>query len=259
MEAFFLILGKKITTLIFYKDRYFKFYTFAKNYIINVGSKNKLKRFNENLTFNNVFQPTREEVVSDSLALKGKWNSDFFKNNNPIVLELGCGKGEYSVGLAERYPNKNFIGVDIKGARFWRGAKTAVENGLHNVAFLRTQIELISHCFAKDEVDEIWITFPDPQIKYKRTKHRMTNSEFLQNYKKILKPNGLMHLKTDSEFMHGYTLGLLHGEGHEVLYANHNIYKNEGAPAEVTSIQTFYESQYLEVNKPITYIQFKIK
>lgn len=224
-----------------------------------MGSKNKLKRFKENETFQNVFQPTREEVVSNQFPLKGKWNSDFFKNDNPIVLELGCGKGEYSVGLAERSPNKNFIGIDIKGARFWRGAKTAVENGLHNVAFLRTQIELIEHCFAKDEVSEIWITFPDPQIKYKRTKHRMTNATFLENYKKILQSNGLMHLKTDSEFMHGYTLGLLHGAGHEVLYANHNIYKNEGAPKEVTEIQTFYESQYLEVNKPITYIQFRIK
>jgi tRNA (guanine-N7-)-methyltransferase len=224
-----------------------------------VGSKNKLKRFKENETFSNVFQPTREEVISNQLPLKGKWRTDFFKNNNPIVLELGCGKGEYSVGLAQRNPNKNFIGIDIKGARFWRGAKTAVENEIHNVAFLRTQIELIEHCFEADEVDEIWITFPDPQIKYKRTKHRMTNAEFLNNYKKILKPNGLMHLKTDSEFMHGYTLGLLHGLGHEVIYANHNVYKNEGAPADVTSIQTFYESQYLEVNKPITYIQFRIK
>lgn len=224
-----------------------------------MGSKNKLKRFKENETFTNVFQPTREEVVADQFPLKGKWNSDFFKNDHPIVLELGCGKGEYSVGLAERSPTKNFIGIDIKGARFWRGAKTAVENGLHNVAFVRTQIELIEHCFAANEVSEIWITFPDPQIKYKRTKHRMTNAAFLDNYKKILKPNGLMHLKTDSEFMHGYTLGLLHGAGHEVVYANHNIYKNEGAPAEVTGIQTFYESQYLEINKPITYIQFRIK
>lgn len=224
-----------------------------------MGSKNKLKRFEENETFVNVFQPTREEVVSDSFTLKGKWNSDFFKNDNPIVLELGCGKGEYSVGLAQLNPNKNFIGIDVKGARFWRGAKTAVDTGMNNVAFIRTQIELINHIFAENEVSEIWITFPDPQIKYKRTKHRMTNSEFLQNYKKVLKQDGLMHLKTDSEFMHGYTLGLLHGEGHEVIYANHNIYKNEGAPAEVTGIQTFYENQYLEVNKAITYIQFKIK
>ena len=231
---------------------------FAQNKL-EVGSKNKLKRFSENETFSNVFQPTREEVVGNEFPLRGKWNSEFFKNDNPIVLELGCGKGEYSVGLAERFPEKNFIGIDIKGARFWRGAKTAVETGMNNVAFVRTQIELINHIFAENEVSEIWITFPDPQIKYKRTKHRMTNAEFLERYKKILKPSGLMHLKTDSEFMHGYTLGLLHGLGHEVIYANHNIYKNEGAPAEVTGIQTFYESQYLEVNKPITYIQFRIK
>ena len=174
-------------------------------------------------------------------------------------MELGCGKGEYTIGLAEKNPGVNYIGIDIKGARFWRGAKTAVDNNLPNVAFVRTQIELVNHIFDNQEIDEIWITFPDPQIKYKRTKHRMTNSEFLQLYKKILKPNGLVNLKTDSEFMHGYTLGLLHGEGHEVLYANHNVYKNEGAPNEVTSIQTFYEKQYLEINKAITYIRFKIK
>jgi len=223
-----------------------------------VGSKNKLKRFKENQTFSNVIQPTREEVVSGDFSLKGKWNQEVFKNNNPVVLELGCGKGEYSVGLAQKYPHKNFIGIDIKGARFWRGAKTAVEENLTNVAFLRSQIELIEFLFAENEVDEIWITFPDPQIKYKRTKHRLTNSEFLQRYKKILKKDGIVHLKTDSEFMHGYTLGILHGQNHEVLYANHNVYRNEGAPEVVTSIQTFYEKQYLEEGKPITYIQFKI-
>ena len=224
-----------------------------------MGSKNKLKRFKENETFKNVIQPTREDLVEKEFILKGKWNSDFFKNENPIVLELGCGKGEYSVALGRKYPNKNFIGIDIKGARFWRGAKTALEENITNVAFLRTQIELIDYAFAQNEVDEIWITFPDPQIKYKRTKHRMTNSEFLKRYKKILKPQGHVNLKTDSEFMHGYTLGLLHGAGHEIIYANHDVYKNEGSPEEVTSIQTFYESQYLEQNKPITYIRFKIK
>jgi tRNA (guanine-N7-)-methyltransferase len=224
-----------------------------------VGSKNKLIRFKENETFNNVFQPTREEVVSGCFPLKGKWNSDFFKNDHPLIVELGCGKGEYSVGLAQKYPEKNFVGIDIKGARFWRGAKTAVENGLENVAFVRTQIELIDHVFAKNEVDEIWITFPDPQIKYKRTKHRMTNPDFLEMYKNILKNSGLVHLKTDSEFMHGYTLGLLQGQGHDILYSNHNIYVNEGSPDEVTAIQTFYEKQYLEINKAITYIRFKIK
>lgn len=126
-----------------------------------MGSKNKLKRFKENETFNNVFQPTREEVVGNEFPLLGKWNLDFFKNDNPIIIELGCGKGEYSVGLAERYPDKNFVGIDIKGARFWRGAKTAVDEGMHNVAFVRTQIELINHIFADGEVSEIWITFPD--------------------------------------------------------------------------------------------------
>ncbi|MBX2826819.1 MAG: tRNA (guanosine(46)-N7)-methyltransferase TrmB [Flavobacteriaceae bacterium] len=224
-----------------------------------MGSKNKLKRFKENETFGNVIQPTRAEVVSGDFPLKGKWNTDFFKNDAPIVLELGCGKGEYSVNLSRKFPDKNFIGVDIKGARFWRGAKTALEEELANVAFLRTQIELIEGCFAKGEVDEIWITFPDPQIKYKRTKHRLTNAEFLDKYRSILKPGGFIHLKTDSEFMHGYTLGLLHGLQEEILYAHHDVYGSEGAPPEVTSIQTFYESQYLEEGKKITYIRFQLR
>ncbi|XLS28771.1 tRNA (guanosine(46)-N7)-methyltransferase TrmB [Flavobacteriaceae bacterium M23B6Z8] len=223
-----------------------------------MGSKNKLKRFKENESFSNVIQPTREELVSGNFEKKGKWAS-FFKNSNAIVLELGCGKGEYAVNLAKRYPDKNFIGIDIKGARFWRGAKTAIEEDIPNVAFLRTQIELIDLAFAAHEVSEIWITFPDPQIKYKRTKHRMTNTSFLAKYRQILKPDGLVHLKTDSEFMHGYTLGLLHGLGHEVLYANHDVYKNHGSPEEVTEIQTFYEKQYLAQGKPITYLRFKIQ
>ena len=162
-----------------------------------MGSKNKLKRFNENDTFHNVFQPKREELVDAEYPLKGQWNEQFFKNKNPLVLELGCGKGEYTVGLAERYPNKNFIGIDIKGARFWRGAKTAIENELPNVAFIRAQIELVENLFATNEIDEIWITFPDPQIKYKRTKHRMTNDLFLKRYKNILNDAGIVHLKTD--------------------------------------------------------------
>ena len=221
-----------------------------------MGSKNKLKRFRENETFTNVVQPTRDEVLG-GFEWKGKWSS-FFKNNNPIVLELGCGKGEYTVGLAQRNPDKNYIGVDIKGARFWRGAKSALEQGLDHVAFLRTQIELVDQLFGENEVDEIWITFPDPQIKYKRTKHRLTNPVFLQKYKQILKPQGMVHLKTDSEYMHGYTLGLLQGLGHEICYANHDVYRNEGSPSEVLEIQTFYENQYLEAGKPITYIQFRI-
>jgi len=216
-----------------------------------------LKRFKENETFKNVIQPSREDVVTN-FTHKGKWHS-FFGNKNPIVVELGCGKGEYTIALAQKNPNKNFIGIDIKGARFWRGAKTAIEENIENVAFIRTQIELVDFIFAENEVSEIWITFPDPQIKYKRTKHRMTNADFLRKYDQILSQNGIINLKTDSEFMHGYTLGLLHGEGHEILNANHNVYKNEGSPKEVTETQTLYENQYLKVGKPITYIQFRLK
>lgn len=224
-----------------------------------MGSKNKLKRFKENEKFPNVIQPGREEILSGNLNLKGKWRAEIFKNQNPLVLELGCGKGEYSVNLARKYPGKNFIGIDIKGARMWRGAKTALEEGLNNVCFLRTQIELIDRIFETDEVDEIWITFPDPQIKYKRTKHRLTNSDFLDKYRKILKKEGSVHLKTDSEFMHGYTLGLLHGLQEEIVYAHHDVYGNDHTPEEVTAIQTYYESQYLEVGKKITYIRFNLK
>ena len=223
-----------------------------------MGSKNKLKRFKENETFKNVIQPAREEVISGSFSLKGNWAS-YFGNTNPIVLELGCGKGEYTLGLARRNPEKNFIGIDIKGARFWRGAKTALDTSLNNVAFLRTQISLIDHVFAQDEVSEIWITFPDPQIKFKRTKHRLTNIDFLKKYASILKKEGVIHLKTDSEFMHGYTLGVLQGLGFEILYSNHDIYKNEGSPNEVLEIQTYYENQYLEKGKPITYTKFRIR
>ena len=221
-----------------------------------MGSKNKLRRFRENETFENVIQPTREEIQA-GFSLKGNWKSHF-KNENPIVLELGCGKGEYTIGLAKQNPQNNYIGIDIKGARLWRGAKIGMEENLENVSFLRTQIELVDELFGENEVSEIWITFPDPQIKYKRTKHRMTNKEFLAKYKRILKPDGVVHLKTDSEFMHGYTLGLLQGLDLEVSYANHDVYKNEGSPKEVLEIQTFYENQYLQKGKPITYIRFRV-
>lgn len=221
-----------------------------------MGSKNKLKRFRENETFANVIQPTREEILN-GFPLQGKWNT-FFENDNPIVLELGCGKGEYTIALARKNPNINYIGIDLKGARFWRGAKTALEEDLPNVAFIRTQIELVDSIFAKNEIQEIWITFPDPQIKYTRTKHRLTNADFLQRYDTILKEDGVVNLKTDSEFMHGYTLGLLHGAGHEVIYAHHDVYNNAHSPEEVVTTQTFYESQYLEKGKAITYIKFRL-
>lgn len=223
--------------------------------------KNKLARFAENKLLPNVVQPIRAEALNN-FHLKGKWRQQFFENNNPIVLELGCGKGEYSVGLAKAFPEKNFIGIDIKGARFWFGAKEAVEIGLKNVCFLRTQIELIDYFFDNNEVDEIWITFPDPQIKYRRTKHRMTNPDFLERYKKILKPEGYVHLKTDSEFLHGYTLGILQGLGHEIVTAHHDIY---GAPEYepetplLRAIKTYYEELFSSKGKTITYIKFKIK
>jgi tRNA (guanine-N7-)-methyltransferase len=221
-----------------------------------LGSKNKLKRFRDNDSFENVIQPSRQEIL-EGFEFKGRWNT-IFSNPNPIVLELGCGKGEYTLALAERYPEKNFIGIDIKGARLWRGAKTALENKLPNVRFLRMNIELIDAVFDESEVSEIWITFPDPQIKYKRTKHRLTNIHFLDRYKKILDGDGLVHLKTDSEFLHGYTLGLLQGLDKEIVYSNNDVYRQSGSPAVVTEVQTFYESQYLEMGKPITYLSFKI-
>ena len=222
-----------------------------------MGSKNKLKRFRENETFTNVIQPSRKDIF-DHFQLKGKWNS-FFENNNPILLELGCGKGEYTIALAKQNPNFNYIGIDIKGARFWKGAKTALEQNLTNVAFLRTQIELIDLCFGENEIDEIWITFPDPQIKFKRMKHRLTNPTYLKKYQKILIPEGILHLKTDSEFLHGYTLGLLQEGNHEILYSHHNIYNNPNSPEEATLVKTFYENQFLEQKKAITYIKFRTR
>ncbi len=221
-----------------------------------MGSKNKLRRFRENETFKNVIQPTREEITS-GYPKRGKWDQEF-GNDRPICLELGCGKGEYTVALARKNPQVNYIGIDIKGARFWRGAKTAIEENLPNVRFMRTQIELVDLIFAEDEVGEIWITFPDPQIKYTRTKHRMTNPNFLSKYKKVLKRDSFINLKTDSEFMFGYTLGLLEGLGVEIDYAHHNIYNNSESPRDVIETQTFYERQYLEKGKSITYLRFKL-
>lgn len=223
-----------------------------------MGSKNKLKRFNDNARFTNVVQPGRDELLAGTFGQRGQWRR-FFGNDHPIVLELGCGKGDYTLALARRNPGVNYIGVDIKGARLWRGAKTALEEPMPNAAFLRTHIELLDRAFGPGEVAEIWITFPDPQIKFKRTKHRMTNLDFLERYSRFLAPGGRIHLKTDSEFMHGYTLGLLHGAGKRVIYANHDIYRLGGAPEEATQIQTFYEKQYLQHGKAITYLAFSLE
>jgi tRNA (guanine-N7-)-methyltransferase len=205
----------------------------------------------------NVFQPTFEELKS-GFSIKGKWKSKVLKNDNPLVVELGCGKGEYSLGLARKYPEKNFLGVDVKGARMWKGASDAVNDGISNVAFLRTRIEFIEYCFAKNEVDEIWITFPDPQIKKKRAKNRLTHPKFLQLYSNIMRDNGLIHLKTDSQFLHGYTLGIIEGCRYTLEDAEHDIY-NAVLKRENMEIKTHYEKLFLEKNMPISYLRFRIK
>lgn len=220
-----------------------------------------MRRFAENKILENVVQPSRQDIFN-GFSLKGKWNENFFQKSQPIVLELGCGKGEYSVGLAEAFPEKNFLGIDIKGARFWFGAKEGQEKKMSNIGFMRTQIELINNCFAENEVDEIWITFPDPQIKYRRSKHRLTHPDFLEKYKKILKKDGIIHLKTDSEFLHGYTLGILSALGHRILASHHDIYGSPEFESEVPSlreIKTYYESLFSAKGKTITYIRFQLK
>ena len=221
-----------------------------------MGRKNKLQRFAENKTFKHLFQYSYEEVIL-GFPLKGKWNTDFFKNNNPLVLELGCGKGEYTIGLARKYPNKNFIGIDVKGARLWRGLKTSFEEQLKNVAFIRARIELIEYFFAENEVDEIWITFPDPQIKESREKKRLTSPLFINRYKKFLKKGGVVHLKTDALLLYDYTLNVVKENGFELLYANEDVYNSE-LDNEVVNIKTFYEQKWLANNTPIKYLSFRI-
>ena len=207
--------------------------------------------------FSNVFQPTFEDLKS-GFSIKGKWKSAVFKNDNPLVVELGCGKGEYSLGLSRKYPDKNFLGVDVKGARMWKGASDANIEGISNVAFLRTRIEFIEYCFAKSEIDEIWITFPDPQIKKKRAKNRLTHPVFLERYSNILQENGLIHLKTDSQFLHGYTLGIIEGHQHHLEDAEHDIY-NAVLKRENMEIKTHYEKLFLAKNMPISYLRFRLQ
>jgi tRNA (guanine-N7-)-methyltransferase len=220
--------------------------------------KDKLRKFRENEEMHNVVQPTTEEAIN-GLHLKTHWSKKQFGNNQGIVLELGCGKGEYTVEMARRCPEKNHIGVDIKGARLWRGAKSATEEGLDNVAFLRTRIDFIENCFGENEVEEIWITFPDPQIKYKRAKHRLTHPEYLLKYAKLLKPGGTVNLKCDSEYLHGYTHGIIQLLGLEIEDSYHDIYAqiqpNEGILFDVI---THYESIWLNQGKAITYLRFKL-
>lgn len=202
-----------------------------------------------------VIQPRLEEVYKTDHALKGKWAEKFFQNNNPITLELGCGKGEYTVNLARRYPERNFIGVDIKGARIWKGAKTANESELTNVAFIRTSIELIESFFTVGEVEEIWITFPDPQLKKSRNKKRLTAPRFLNLYRNILVDKGAIHLKTDSLEMHEYTSSLVNHNELEVIKQTKDLY-NSGFVDDILSIKTFYEQQFLAEGCNITYISF---
>ena len=224
----------------------------------------KLERFAENLTFPNLFQVSYEMLKEEGFPKKGKWH-EHFGNNNPITLELGCGKGDYTISLARIHPERNFIGVDIKGARLWRGAKTAVEDNMQNVAFIRTRIELIENFFDVDEVSEIWITFPDPQPK--KEFKRLTCERFLNYYKHFLQPGSPIHLKTDSLELHEYTRDeVIAPAGYPTEYATANLYatpadQHPEIPClrEAQMTQTFYERMFLAEGKPITYLKFFIK
>jgi tRNA (guanine-N7-)-methyltransferase len=219
--------------------------------------KGKLKKFQENATFSHVIEPDVKSYLAYDHPLKGKWNSEIFKNNNPIVLELGCGKGEYSVGLAKRFPEKNFIGIDIKGARIWRGAKTSHLDQLNNIAFLRTRIEIVNSFFTKDEVSEIWITFPDPQLKRKRAKKRLTSSGFLSLYQQFLIDNGTINLKTDSAFLHSYTVAVAKHNQLIIELNTTNLYAEKWVD-DILSIKTHYEQLHIDDGDTINYLKFKL-
>lgn len=217
--------------------------------------KNKLSKFADMETFSHVFQYPFATLQNNPFPLKGKWQSNFFKNNHPIVLELGCGKGEYTTELAKLYPEKNFIGVDIKGARMWTGARIAQEQKLSNVAFIRTHIELIHHFFLPNEVSEMWITFPDPQMN--KTNKRLTSTRFLKLYRQILSPDALIHLKTDSPFLFTYTKALLEANNLPIKAETSDLYSDsrfENNP--ILNIQTFYEKQWIARGLPIKFLSF---
>lgn len=216
-------------------------------------AKNKLQKFADMATYDHVFQYPFAVLKERGFDMRGKWNEQFFHNENPIVLELGCGKGEYAVGLARRYPDKNFIGIDIKGARMWSGASEAKAEGINNVAFLRTHIELITHFFAPGEVSEIWITFPDPQMK--KTRKRLTSTRMIELYREILKENGIIHLKSDSPFLYTYTRAMVQENQFPMLVDTDDLY-NSGIDDDILGIKTFYEQQWLERGKSIKYIKF---
>ena len=219
--------------------------------------KDKLRRFSENETFACFLQPEFKEVFRKDHPMKGHWHRDFFHNDRPIVLELGCGKGEYTVALASRDPERNYIGIDIKGARMWRGAKTATEQAMHNVGFLRTRIEFINSLFGEGEVSEIWITFPDPQLKTRRARKRLTSPMFLEYYARLLAKGGKINLKTDSKHLYAYTNAVIEHFGLDCEVSNSDIY-GTGYADEVLSVKTAYESRFLEMGLPITYTRFEL-
>jgi len=216
-------------------------------------SKNKLSKFSEIKTLPNVVEVSYAELQKGPHALRGCWNNQFFGNDHPLVLELGCGKGEYTVGLAENYPQKNFIGVDIKGARIWTGAITAHNKNLKNVAFIRTYVELLPSFFKVGEVDEIWITFPDPQMK--KYRKRLTSTVLLSHYCRFLKPGGVVHLKTDSNFLFSYTSELVHLNGFRVITETEDLYGSDFAD-DILGIKTYYEEQWLSRGMTIKYLKF---
>ncbi|MFC2111116.1 tRNA (guanosine(46)-N7)-methyltransferase TrmB [Bacteroidota bacterium] len=218
--------------------------------------KRKLQQFAETKTFHNFFEPSYDEL-KEGFIMKGKWALDFFKNQNPIIIELGCGKGEYTVGLAEKYPERNYIGLDLKGARMWRGCKTSIENDMKNVAFVRSKIQNLEHIFNKDEIDEIWITFPDPQPRGSKENKRLSSPAFIDRYKNILKKGALIHLKTDDSNLFDYTLEIIAEHGHKLLFETHDLYKS-GVDYDVMEFQTYYEKIFLSEGKKINYLKFKL-
>ena len=215
----------------------------------------KLERFAENLTFPNLFQVSYGMLQEEGFPLRGRWR-DFFGNDNPITLELGCGKGEYTIALARIHPDRNYIGVDIKGARLWRGVKTSNEEQMKNVAFVRTRIELIENFFGENEVDEIWITFPDPQIL--KARKRLTAPIYLERYKTFLKKDSYINLKTDSDLLYDFTLEVVKEANYPIVYNYTDLYANDDE-LEVKSIRTYYESMWLKQGLTIKYLKFKVK
>lgn len=219
---------------------------------------NKLEKFADIERFENCFSFFFEQIER-GFPTKGKWHKEYFKNDNPLILELGCGRGEYTVGLGQANRSKNYIGIDVKGNRIWTGANFALDNNLNNIAFIRTRIDFIEHCFGEAEVDEIWITFPDPQPQKPRERKRLTCQRFLDRYKKILKPNGIIHLKTDSTSLYDYTLEVIAENGHELIWHTNDLYKNcPEDRKELTAIKTYYEKLFTDKGEDIKYIAFRL-